>query len=237
MKLGLFIDYDNLQTNHKFSGILDVATKALLQIPLSTVETRGACDVRVYGGWYESSSMTQLAQKLSGAIQQEFPAIVKVPVGSDNIISLTTNAELACALLEEPNHHLFDTYRKKGRPANIRVQEPAAVGCVEPNCLLPMAKKLLRHGKCPVTTCAVAAGDLVYRHEQKIVDTMLTCDFIYASNLGYDRLLLVSGDDDFLPPVRTALLRGSQIIRFHPKPNCRRASFPARGATLIELDL
>ncbi len=58
---------------------------------------------------------------------------------------------------------------------------------------LPSAKMLLKTGTCPVSTCTVAAVDLVYRHEQKIVDTMLTCDLIYSTHLSYDCVILVSG--------------------------------------------
>ena len=152
-------------------------------------------------------------------------------------MALATTAELAVALLEEPGHHLFNTYRRKGKPANIRVQSPAVVGCAEAACPLPHARRLLKSGRCPTPTCSVTADDLVYRHEQKIVDTMLSCDLLYAAHLDYDLVLLVSGDDDFLPPLRTALLRGMPIIRFHPKPNAQRASFPAIGPQLIEVDL
>ena len=237
MKLAVFIDYDNLQDGHKTSGILDVVTKALLQIPNLSVASRGTCDVRIYGGWYEGPTMTKLAQDLSVTVQREFPAIIRLPgVGSD-IIAFTATAELAVAMMEEPGHHLFDTYRKKGRPTNLRVQKPEDVGCTEPSCPLPSAKKMLKTGKCPIHTCTVTADDLVYRHEQKIVDTMLTCDMIFAPTLAYEYLILVSGDDDFLPPLRTVLLRGTPVARFHPRPNRIRKPIPNFGKHLTDIDL
>lgn len=233
----MFIDYDNLTELQKISGMLDVATKVLIQMPWNSSELRGSCDVRIYGGWYEGNTMTKLAQNLSISVQQEFPALIKVPKNTGQPISLTANGELAVSLLQEPDHHLVETYRKKGKPANIRVKDPASVGCANPNCPLPIVKKLLKSGRCSMPKCTTNSIDLVYRHEQKIVDTMLTCDLIYATTMGYDRLLLVSGDDDFLPPLRTALLRGVRVVRFHPKPNCKRALFPPAGASLIEIDL
>ncbi len=198
---------------------------------------RDTCDVRIYGGWYEANLMSQLAQDVAVAIQSEFPAIIRLPTGTGQSATLTTFAELALSLMEEPSHQLFNTYRRKGKPANVRVQTPSTVGCPDPLCPLPQAKKLLKSGKCPVATCPVTANDLVYRHEQKIVDTMLSCDLIYSTQLGYDRVLLVSGDDDFLPPIRTALLRGVPVTRLHPHPGNQRASFPIGGAPLLELDL
>ncbi|MCC5848041.1 MAG: NYN domain-containing protein [Verrucomicrobia bacterium] len=237
MKLVIFIDYDNLLERHKSSGILDVATTALLQTSLSPMSLRGTCHIRIYGGWYEGPTMTQRAQDLAVAIAKDFPAIIRLPCEGNKILSLATNAELAVAMMEEPDHLLFGTYRKKGKPGNLRVQTPTAVGCTDSACSLKVAKKLLKTGKCPVAGCLVMDDDLVYRHEQKIVDTMLTCDMIYAPTQDYQHLILVSGDDDFLPPVRTALLRGTPVARFHPKPNRTRSLQGIRGAKLTEKDL
>jgi len=233
----VFIDYDNLLPTQKAAGVLDVVTKALIQIPLGAAGARARCDVRVYGGWYESTEITRLAQDVTIEIQRDFPKIIRLPVGDGNHVAVSANAELAVALLQEPSHHLFNTYRRKGKPYNVRVEKPTIVGCADPDCILPLMKKLLKTGNCPKPGCGVAVGDLVYRHEQKIVDTMLSCDLIHAAGGGTDRIILVSGDDDFLPPLRTILLRGAAAVRFHPKPNCQRASFPHGGATLLERDL
>ena len=108
MKFAVFIDYDNLLPTHKTSGILNIVTKALIQMPLDSPVARGTCDVRIYGGWYEGIDMSQLAQGVTAAIQKEFPAIIRLPMDS-GIVALATNAELAVALLEEPSHHLFNT--------------------------------------------------------------------------------------------------------------------------------
>lgn len=233
----IFIDYDNLLSAQKSAGILDVVTKALIQIPLDAVTTRAKCDVRVYGGWYEGNQITRLAQDVAIEIQRDFPKVIRLPVAGSEHVLVSVNAELAVALLQEPGHHLFNTYRRKGKPANVRVVEPTDAGCADTACVLPLMKKLLNTGNCPKAGCGVATGELVYRHEQKIVDTMLSCDLIHAGSGVADRVILVSGDDDFLPPLRTILLRGAAAVRFHPKMNNQRASFPQGGAQLIEMDL
>lgn len=66
---------------------------------------------------------------------------------------------------------------------------------------------------------------------------MLTCDLIYAADGGAQRVILVSGDDDFLPPLRTAILRGATAVRFHTKPDSQRTVFPRSGGQLIEMEL
>jgi uncharacterized LabA/DUF88 family protein len=214
--------------------IIDVVTKALVQIPLDEVTPRVKCDVRVYGGWYEGNQITRLAQNVTVELQRDFPTVIRLLTTGNAHIFVSTSAELAVALLQEPGHHLFNTYRRKGKPANVRVMTPTDAGCINPDCVLPLMKKLLSKGNCPKAGCGVTMGNLVYRHEQKIVDTMLTCDLIYASNGIADRVILVSGDDDFLPPIRTILLRGTPVVRFHSSENFQQASFPRGGAQLTE---
>lgn len=234
----VFIDYDNLSPRQKDCGVLDVVTKALVQIPFEGNERRVRCNVRVYGGWYEGSEITRLAEKVSVELQEEFPKVIRLPSGNDDgNINVVTNAELAVALLQEPGHHLFNTYRKKGKPSNLRVVKPSDIGCSNAKCILPSVRKILEKGKCTVDGCSTIESRLVYRHEQKIVDTMLTCDLIHSASCGNDRIILISGDDDFLPPLRTIVLKGIDAIRFHPKPSTQRASFPNGGARLIEMEL
>lgn len=233
----VFIDYDNLLPTQKTTGILDVVTKVLVQTPSVRFVPRSRCEVRIYGGWYEGSQITQLAQNVTIEIQRDFPAIIRIPISGGSAIAVASNAELAVSLMQEPGHHMFNTYRRKGKPANIRIETPQAIGCIDNSCPLPLMKKLLRHGNCPKLGCSSTHGDLVYRHEQKLVDTMLSCDLVHAATAGATHVVLVSGDDDFLPPLRTVLLKGMGATRFHPKPNCPRASFPVGGATLTEVDL
>jgi len=210
----------------------------LLQIPVEGVTPRAICDVRVYGGWYEGSEMTRLAQEITVKIQQEFPKVIRLPSNKDaGYISVSTNAELAVALMQEPGHHLFNTYRKKGKPSNLRVVKPSDVGCIKTECLLPKVKKILDTGRCSVEGCVTTETPLVYRHEQKIVDTMLTCDLIHSSGGGSDRIILISGDDDFLPPLRTIVLNGVNAFRFHTKPSSQRVPTPVGGAQLLEMEL
>ena len=235
----LFIDYDNLLPLQKNAGILNTVTKALVQMPFSASASRIECDVRVYGGWYEGSVMTPLAQKVAVELQNDFPVVIRLPMqkSGEGNRPVFINAELARSLLQEPAYLLFGTYRRKEIPRNVRVEDPVTVGCGNPDCILPMIKRLLNTGKCPKPECKVGVSSLVYRHEQKIVDAMLSCDLIYAASTQVEHIGLVSSDDDFLPPLRSVLLGGAAAVRFHTRPNYQRASFPQGGVQLIEKDL
>ena len=232
----VFIDYDNLTPVQKTTGILDVVTKALIQLPFDTEISKAVCDVRVYGGWYEGSEITRLAQEVAVEIQDNFPAIIRIP-SNGKYIKFKTNADLAVALMKEPGRHLFNTLRRREKPGNIRVEAPENVGCLDSECILPMMKKFLNKGRCPKSDCNAASGNLVYRQEQKLVDTMLSCDLIHAASEEDYKVILISSDDDFLPPLRTIALNGAEVVRFHPKQNRQRAEFPHGGAQLHEMDL
>ncbi|MBU1245184.1 NYN domain-containing protein [Myxococcota bacterium] len=233
----IFIDYDNLLPAHKSSGILDVVTKVLMQVPRVPGSLMARCEVRIYGGWYEETAITRLAENVTIELVRDFPATIRLPNAMGNPTTVETTGELAVALLQEPGHHLFNTYRRKGKPSNIRVMQPASIGCIDPDCILPMVKKLLKKGTCPKHGCNISVTDLVYRHEQKIVDSMLACDLIFAADSGVQHIVLVGGDDDFLPPLRTITLRGASVVRFFTKPNDQRVSFPCYGVKLLEMEL
>ncbi len=206
-------------------------------MPFDPTVTRVTCDTRVYGGWYEGASMTRLAQDVSVELLRDFPSHLRIPRGRGSSITTVLNAELAFALLEDPGYHILNTFRRKSRPSNLRIADPATVGCVDPDCVLPLIKHMLRTGTCPKANCIVPERGLIYRNEQKIVDTMLTCDLLYAGAGQVDYLVLISGDDDFEPPVRTVLSRGTPLVRFFPKPISRRTPSPPRAARLQELEL
>jgi uncharacterized LabA/DUF88 family protein len=234
MQVTLFIDYDNLIGLQKRAGLLAIATKALLANPLRTARSTGRCDVRVYGGWYEGSSLTPLAQKVITEIQSDFPTVIRGSTETGGVCALSVQADLACSLSEEPAHHLLDTFRKKRPPSNLKCADPADLGCTQPSCTAKALALLFDRERCPKPNCSFELKDLIYRNEQKLVDTMLTCDMIHAASQRCDLIIVISGDDDILPAIRTATLRGTPVVRLHTKPFMRRTIFPLGGATLVE---
>lgn len=237
MKVAICIDYDNLLDVHKSTGMLDIVTKTLMKLPATQADTGGECEIRLYGGWYEGNVMTQRAQNISVEIQRDFPALVRLEAHSDRPLVMRLTAELAVALLEEPSHHLLSTFRKKGQPQNVRVESPQNVGCKNTMCALPTARQLLSSGKCPIAGCVTLNQQLIYRHEQKMVDTMLTCDLFNLAKKQYDHLLLISDDDDFLPPIRTLVLQGAKITRVRQKSNMLIAPIVVAGTQVVQMEI
>jgi uncharacterized LabA/DUF88 family protein len=227
----IFVDYDNLTEELKSKGLLDLVRKILFELEHDRLLKRVKCNIRVYGGWYEGANLTNLAEKIVLETLRDFPKTTCI-----DGISLLIEAEVAFSLIEEPAHHLFNTYRRKAKPNNIRIKSQEFVGCSETNCLIPQIKKLFKTGKCPKSGCTIDTR-LLYRNEQKIVDTMLTCDIVYSSQLGPNLVVLVSSDDDFLPPIRSISLRGIRTLRCHTKANEQRCMIESHDSLFKEMEI
>lgn len=212
----IFIDYDNLLPTQREQGVLDVVSRILNQIDLEKNLGKITCQIRLYGGWYQGTDITRKAEDLTVEIQEDFPKIISIPSSGNSFIKIQTSAELAVSLIQEPSHHIFNTFRRKGKPNNIRVRSKSDVGCSESSCFIPSIRKLLKNGKCPKDGCSSDSG-LIYRSEQKLVDTMLSCDLVLSAKSPNSTMILISSDDDFIPPLRTATLLGSAPIRVHPR--------------------
>jgi hypothetical protein len=91
MQVILFIDYDNLVGSQKRAGILAAATKALLSTALKTTASQGRCDVRIYGGWYEGTSLTPLAQKIVAEVTR-IDAFASTTIASVHMAECTVDA-------------------------------------------------------------------------------------------------------------------------------------------------
>jgi uncharacterized LabA/DUF88 family protein len=234
VNLRILIDYDNLNEDKKRKGLLDLTTRALMSKPLPTRKTGGRCEARIYGGWYEATALTQLAQQIITEVVRDFPAILPFRNMEGVSGKLSVSAELARSLEAEPAHHLFNTFRQKSPPRSLKCVHPSTRGCSEPDCPLRTLPRLFETEQCPKDGCSIQLQDLLFRREQKLVDTMLACDMIHAARLKCDYIILVSSDDDLLPAIRVALLDGTPFARFHPKNYYQTASFPAGGAAFIE---
>jgi hypothetical protein len=78
MNLRLLIDYDNLSEHQKRKGLLDLTTRSLLSTPVPTTKLSGRCEVRVYGGWYEATTLTALAQRVIAELGRGFPTVLPI---------------------------------------------------------------------------------------------------------------------------------------------------------------
>src|SRR5579863_1109854 len=177
MPFFVLVDYDNLATRDKSQTLVYVTDK-ILNILSPAEVTQKNVTVRLYGGWYENSNMTRKAQNLSAEIGGAFP---KTTTLSDNKATAVVSVELALSLQIAPADFLYNTFRRHGYPAGLMAHDPVARGCHHPVCPISEVYKFLQQNYCHVCR-TVILEDIIYRQEQKLVDTMLTSDMIFLGN-------------------------------------------------------
>jgi uncharacterized LabA/DUF88 family protein len=85
----------------------------------------------------------------------------------------------------------------------------------------------------------VLAEQLIYKSEQKLVDTMLAADLIYLCLQRDRKVAVVSSDDDMWPAIKTVLNLGMTVLHVHTSAGRRTPQFYTRGGlpTYVEMNI
>jgi hypothetical protein len=223
----VLVDYANLSIQARTRGLAYIAEQILQTSTFLQAPTSARIHFRLYGGWYAESGPTRLAQTLATELEREFPRSIILSSGSLN--PFTIHMELAYALIAEPAKHLLRTYRREGHVEGIQCREPAAGGCTRSPCPLNVVESFFRTGACPERSCLVEPRMLLFRGQQKLIDTMLTADFIHLAQTDPRILCIVSSDDDLWPGIRMALLRDRTVVHVHTQGTHRTHPTYANG--------
>jgi hypothetical protein len=208
MNYHILIDYDNLTTIQKRKGLLYNIELIIGQLTPIDVNSKNII-VRLYGGWYENNRSTKLAQDLSVEIKSIFPQ----PISLFDKSRVIVNVELANSLIIKPQILLYHTFRKRGIPSGLGCEHPVNAGCFSTTCPVKHLYEFIDQNKC--SECKhVKPEQLLFRNEQKLVDSMITSDMIYISQNKIS-MSLVSSDDDFWPAILTAVTLGVNVTHFH----------------------
>lgn len=211
MALYLLVDYDNLSDLDKSRDLIITINKLVTK--LSSEEVGGKnIQVRLYGGWYENNNITRKAQNLRIEIMRGFPTSATL---SDNKTNVIVNVELALSLLVDVRKDLFNTFRRKGIPSGIGANHPNSIGCVDSSCPIINVYDFFNSGRC--TRCTtVRPENIIFRHEQKLVDTMLTTDLIDVA-ITNKKVCVVSSDDDLWPGILYSINKGAKVYHLLTK--------------------
>jgi hypothetical protein len=169
--------------------------------------------MRLYGGWYEGNTPTRRAQDLMSEILASFPRVVTPSGGTATALNI--EVEMAYSLEIDPTRHLWRTYRRRVGVDDVTCRQPKVAGCANTQCPLNEMHGFLTSGTCSMSGCAVVPEDLLYRSQQKLVDSMITADIIHLAQTDPRALGVVSSDDDLWPGIRTAVILGKQVFQIH----------------------
>jgi hypothetical protein len=211
----ILVDYDNIPKIDQLKGLYYIADSLLNKLSPVEIQRVHNITIRLYGGWYEKNRLTHKAQNLTAEINYRFPDTLKL---SDNRTRVIVHMELAYSLLCDPKNHLLDTYRFRGKPNGLKCHNPLSSGCGNTtNCPVTHVFNFINSGFC--SHCGIVkADDIIYKGEQKLVDSMLISDLIYLSTLGNQEVSIASSDDDIWPGIVTSLALGKTVYHFQLKP-------------------
>ena len=220
MTIGCFIDYDNIDAVEKAVGIKDLVTVIYSKLEDSFKHQNLRMYVRFYGGWYDTNGqLTRDAIVLSSQIEDTFPFVLTQRAIKGNPHKTICNAEMAYSLLEIPGDILYNTFRHKSvNHTYLRVERGSNLGCSLEGCTADIIYKTIKKKKCTNSSCTKTTSDFLYRNEQKMIDTMISCDLIYGASI-YDKVIIVSSDDDFVPVLKTLLNKRKDVELFETKIN------------------
>lgn len=211
MPFHLLVDYDNLSDQDKSRELLILINKLVYKLSPAEINDKNV-QVRLYGGWYENNNVTKKAQNLRVEIMRNFPQIITL---SDNKSAAIVNVELALSLLAKPTTDLFNTYRRRGVPAGLGCEHPNTCGCTDLECPIVHVFEFITKSLC--SKCKnVRPENVIYKPEQKLVDTMLTTDLIDVATTN-KRASVVSSDDDLWPGILFSISRGAVIYHLLTK--------------------
>lgn len=198
--LYIFVDHDNYEYKNNNLDIFSFIRNIIDSLD-DNIKCYNSIKVRFYGGWYIDEKLTVKAHKVIEQCEKQ-EKFYKIPVYYD----------IAKSLLLDENIFLFNTYREKSFPYFIKIEDFSQY-CDESDCLLKEVKSLFKKGKCP--RCGKDIRQIIYYSQQKLVDTMMTCDLIHRSQQGDKEVVLVSSDDDFIPCMHLLLFNGTHVYHFN----------------------
>jgi hypothetical protein len=211
----ILVDFHNVDVNVQRCGIKALAEKLLELIGHSPLQKDKRVEIRLYGGWYDGRSPSRLCQQLTAEIHSQFPRVTNI-LDSQKILAVHTRVDLVYSLAAEPRKHLFYTYRRR-MPQGLICLSQSEAGCKSPECPLPLISQFISTGRCPQPGCFLRTDAILFRDEQKLVDTMLAVDLIHYITKGEPEICVVTNDTDLWPAIKFALILGARIHHIHPK--------------------
>lgn len=210
-------DYNNIPDAIRRRGLKYLAERIALCLGPTAVGKYRRLHIRLYDGWYQVQRLTHLAQSTSAEMQKEFPTTITLPSQHGTAVRAVVAAEMAYSLHCDPTTDIWHTFRPRSGQANVGCKSPSSAGCTSSDCVLSGLPRFFSTRQCPETSCTISTEDLIFRDEQKMVDSMMATDLMSLHLMSNEELVVVSSDDDLWPALRLLLQRGHTVYHIHTK--------------------
>lgn len=198
-------------------GLRQVIQRVLRGVARKSLADERKVTCRLYGGWFRNDSLSPDASSLSTELRAQFPRPMKLG-DHTSPQSVLVSVELARSLWIDTAIDLTHTYRQRSLPRGLRCKRTPYTGCRSlQNCPIADLNTFMWNASCPEPRCMVAPSSVLYRGEQKLVDSMIVIDLASLALQTSRRLIVVSADEDLWPGIRFALLCGSSVTHILPR--------------------
>ncbi len=205
----VLIDYDNVPMVDRKFGVDHVVRKLFSAMPkISPIAARYR--VRLYGGWYEGGRLTRVGQEIGAEIRGCSP----VPVANaETAVPIFADVELVFSSLIHPRTLVDNTYREQSNREGLRCRSRPWFNCADSEkCIVSSVHDFLNDNSCSHKGCSLRPADILYRMEQKVVDTLMVADMASARLCGYQDICVVSRDDDIWPGLCLAAQFAKNVV-------------------------
>ncbi len=201
---------------HVIGARLETFLGTLLQRAQVFAEER-FCEfrIRLYDGWFDENGQ---GTELHGLIRQHLRGAY--PIRRRGYRLFVDQAEAPIAANEERILHTFRVQAGLTRYHLSIVTDSPSACANRSHCGINSLRSWAK-GQCPVPNCPIMVVDTAHYRQQKLVDTALVADLVWAASRRR-KILVVSDDEDVLPGLITARAFGSKIgwvcRSDHPRP-------------------
>lgn len=204
MKAVIILDFDNYfpkQMSEYPAVRLESFFSSIISEILKTDMLVSEIIIRLYGGWYQGTGYSKKASELQIALQgiSLFPIFYK----NKRINGLIEIAEQMYGI----NYTWLDTFQEKVGLQKVKIDwTRTGNSCTHsaPTCPVKILSNFIQNKNhhCSNLGCGVVQSDVFYRREQKLIDTMMTCDVIsYTEEIDVASVYVVSDDIDLFPSI------------------------------------
>lgn len=206
----VIVDFDNFfpgqLQNYTIQELESFFTKIINLIFSEHNDTHNII-IRLYGGWYQGNVYTQKASLLATYLQQIdiFPIITNIGKVDGSIA------------IAEQQYGLdfvwYNTFQKKAGLQKVLIdhtKESQICSSNSEQCPVRILQKFIKNKErlCNNNGCTTKHQEILYRKEQKMIDTMMTCDVItYSSEPTVKAIYIASDDVDLFPCIAISKVR------------------------------
>lgn len=154
--------------------------------------------IRLYGGWYQGNVYSQKASELQVKLQPM--NIFPILRNGGRINGTIEMAEQQYGI----DHIWYNTYQEKRGIQKVKIDwTQTSSGCTRSSsCPVKVLHNFIKNRThhCSTSNCSTVQENVFIRREQKMVDTMMTCDIIsYCAEENVGAVYVISDDIDLFP--------------------------------------